>query len=71
MEIIKVINDSSHGKIPPCHYGIGLLRGGAQPGDTVQGHEGDREQKEDSLLPDQRIMLGNKYCFSEASFSQE
>lgn len=71
MEIIKVIDDSSHGKMPPCHYGTQFLRWGAQPGDTVQGNEGEREQEEDSLLLHQKIMSGNKYCFSEASFSQE
>lgn len=37
----------------------------------MQAHEGDREQEEDSLQLDQKIMSGNKYCFSEASFSQE
>lgn len=64
-----IINDSSHGKISPCPPMIELLRGGAQPGDTVQGHEGDSRRR--TLLPDQRIMPGSKYCFHEASFSQE
>lgn len=36
MENIKVINDSSHGKMPPCQWGTQLLRRGAQPGDQCR-----------------------------------
>lgn len=70
IEILKVINDSSHGKMPPCHYGTQFLRWGAQPGNTCRAMK-EREQEEDSLLLDLNIVSGNKYCFSEAFFSQE